>query len=132
MAHLPTPEELSTSGDEYAHQVALFAWAALNVKTYPELALLFAIPNGGLRDKITAARLKAAGVRAGVPDTFLPVPRGPWHGLFIELKKPGEHRVDPKQDNFINELIKQGFGAAVCVGWEAASKMLIQYLTYVV
>ena len=66
---------------EHAEQVALFKWAEFAAARWPELTLMHAIPNGGHRNKITAARLKAEGVRAGVPDICLPVARGGWHGL---------------------------------------------------
>lgn len=73
---------------ESAEQRALFSWAAMQAKARPELAMLLAIPNGGHRSKATAGRLKAEGVRAGVPDVALPVARAPHGGLWIELKRP--------------------------------------------
>lgn len=124
---LLTPEQLAKSNTEHAHQVALFAWAASMFATYWELRLLFAIPNGGLRDKITAAKLKAEGVKAGVSDLFFPVPRGKWHGLFIEMKKPGE-KATPQQVQFITDMQKLGYAACVCVGWEVARDVLLAYL----
>ena len=57
---------------EHDEQVLIFKWARLSEGRWPELALLFAIPNGGHRHKAVAAKLKAEGVRAGVPD------RGRW------------------------------------------------------
>jgi len=123
------PADLAKAGSEHAHQVAVFAWAALNYSKYPELRMMFAIPNGGLRNKITAANLKAEGVRAHVPDIFIPVPRGTWHGLFIEMKKEGG-RVDPGQASFINELRALGYGASVCVGWQKAVAVIEQYLNW--
>lgn len=128
---LLTPEQLAKSNTEHAHQVAVFAWAAIMVNAGRwELQLLFAIPNGGLRDKITAAKLKAEGVKPGVSDLFLPVPRGKWHGLFIEMKKPGEGPT-PKQVQFIADMKKMGYGACVCIGWEQATATLLAYLDYV-
>ena len=66
---------------EAEHQAALFRWASLVSLRLPELRLLFAVPNGGHRHRAVAARLKDEGVKAGVPDLFLPVPRGAFHGL---------------------------------------------------
>ena len=82
-----TPEQIAKSGTEESHQTALFAWAALHANECPQLRLLLAIPNGGLRNKVTAGKLKAQGVKAGVPDIFLPVARGRYHGLWIEMKE---------------------------------------------
>ena len=60
------------------------------IPKYPELMLLHAIPNGGARHKATAGRMKAEGVLASMPDLNLPVARGPFIGLWIELKVPGK------------------------------------------
>ena len=66
-----TPEYLAQSGTEHGHQAALMCWCTDHVGTYSELDLLFAIPNGGLRNRATAARLRAEGVKRGVSDLFL-------------------------------------------------------------
>jgi hypothetical protein len=113
--------------DEHAEQVALMRWAALHVRRYPGLELLFAIPNGGRRDAVTGARLKAEGVKAGVPDLLLPWPAGGWHGLFIELKAPGG-RVTVAQKRWIEWLRAAGYRAEVCYGWEEAAKVMMEYL----
>ena len=72
---------------EHDEQVALLKFCNLNQVKYPELALLYAIPNGGNRNIVTATKLKAEGVKAGVPDLCLPVPRGGYHGMYLEMKK---------------------------------------------
>ena len=46
---------------------------------------VFAIPNGGSRDRREAARMTAQGVKPGVPDLFIPRAAGKFHGLFIEM-----------------------------------------------
>ena len=83
---LPVP----TEADE---QIALFEWAALQSGRFPELTLLHHVPNGGSRNKIEAARLRAQGVKSGVPDLCLPVARGGNHGLYIELKRQRGGRI---------------------------------------
>lgn len=128
-----TPEQLAKSNTEDAHQMALFCWCNLNLELYPELRWLFAIPNGGLRDKITAGKLKATGVKSGVPDICLPVPRRGLHGLFIELKRPksiGKAAGSPSdnQIDWKNYLIGNGYTVKVCWGWEEARDFLIWYL----
>lgn len=65
---------------------------------YPELMLLYAIPNGGARSKRTAGRMKAQGVLASVPDVHLPVMRGPFASLYVELKVPGETPTEGQRD----------------------------------
>ena len=89
--------------------------------------LLFAIPNGGRRDLITAAILKAEGVRAGAPDLFLAVPRGGYAGLFIELKTACG-RVREEQKEFHARLIGAGYWATVARGWDQARQEIEGYL----
>lgn len=48
--------------------------------------LVFAIPNGGQRHAAVAAKLKAEGVRAGVPDIMIAQQRWGYAGMFLELK----------------------------------------------
>jgi hypothetical protein len=130
-----TPEQLAASGTEHGHQAALFCWSAINTDKYPDLKWLFAIPNGGFRDKITAGRLKSEGVKAGVPDICLLVRRGPYAALWIELKRPkskgkAKGRVQNNQSPWLNQANECGHGAIVCYGWEHARDILISYLDY--
>ena len=88
---------------------------------------MFHIPNGGQRSKITGAQLKAAGVRPGVPDIFLPLPRQNYAGLFIELKKL-KGSAEPAQIEWKNYLNSSGYYATVCHGWLEAVNVIEQYL----
>ena len=64
---------------------------------YPKMTM-FAIPNGGLRNKTTAVTLKKTGVLAGVADLFLMHAVFPYNGLFIELKiKPNKQTETQKE-----------------------------------
>lgn len=112
---------------EHDEQVALFQWAAWAAERLPGIALLHAIPNGGKRDVVTAARLKAEGVKPGVPDLFLPVARGNFHGFYIELKT-ATGRTTPAQEEWIERLRIQGYAVAVCRGWVDAATRLCRYL----
>jgi hypothetical protein len=113
---------------EHQEQATLFRWAAFAEARWPELALLHAIPNGGHRNKVVAAKLKAEGVRAGVPDLCLPVARGRWHGLYIELKAKGG-RASPRQLEWFGALRRQGYRVELCVGWTAARQVIEGYLS---
>jgi hypothetical protein len=88
---------------------------------------MFAIANGSLRNIITGARLKAEGVKAGVPDIFLPVMTARAPGLFLELKRPGGI-VAKEQIWWLRELEKQGYRTEVCYGWQEAVKVIEDYL----
>lgn len=113
---------------EEVEQTCLFRWAAVHEGTVPELSLLHAIPNGGKRGKAEAARMKAAGVKAGVPDMCLPVPRKGYHGMYIELKKAKGGRVAPQQMAWMIALEKQGFCCKLCHGWVEAAKAIAEYM----
>lgn len=63
---LPVPTEAE-------EQIALFEWAALQSGRFPELALLYHVPNGGSRNKIEAARLRAQGVNPAFPIYAFPL-----------------------------------------------------------
>lgn len=114
-------------GSESEEQQALFQWAVMMKKRFPELSLLYHIPNGGARSKGTAGRLKAEGVKSGVPDVCLPVARGKYHGLYIEMKV-GNNKPTQNQIIWIDALINQGYQAKVCYGWQEASNVIERYL----
>jgi len=115
--------------DEHNEQVRLFAWAEWARMERPELGLLFAVPNGGRRDAVTGARLKAEGVKAGVPDVWLPVARQGYHGLVIELKADATKRASREQERWLADLMEQGYLAVVCHGCEAAKGVIRAYLS---
>jgi hypothetical protein len=112
---------------EHSEQKSLITWCDLNRKNYPGLEWIFAIPNGGKRNIITAKKLKAEGVKPGVFDLFLPVPRGIYHGLFIEMKF-GKKNLTEKQEEFRHFVFAQGFYYCVCWTWIAATDGIIYYL----
>ena len=61
--------------------------------TYPKLkGRLFAVPNGGRRDAVTASKLKAEGVIAGVSDLILLKSNRDYGALLIEMKKKGGYQ----------------------------------------
>lgn len=133
-----TPEQLAANPSEHSQQAALFCWAAQHVGSIPELALLFAIPNGGKRDKITGARMRAEGVKPGVPDIFWALPRSRpnpyggtltgkfYHGLFLEMKV-GSGGLSSDQEEWRDRLKNQGYAYAVCYGYMSARAVLADY-----
>lgn len=112
---------------EHAEAVALMRMVRLHESHYPSLRLLFAVPNGGHRNKIVASKLKAEGVRAGVPDYLLPVPMGGYSGLAIELKTLTGY-PSREQREWIESLREQGWRAEVCRGAEAAWDVIRGYV----
>lgn len=116
--------------------MALFGWAAMSERRYPDLRKLYAVPNGGQRNPIVAAKLKAQGVRAGVLDISLDVARHGFHGLRIEMKRPANvalghtaGRLSKEQEQRFSDLTQDGYRAVVCYGWEQARDVLVEYLS---
>lgn len=115
---------------EAEEQADVIRWATVQKIALPSLGLLFHVPNGGARHKATASRLKAEGVKAGVPDLCLPVPRGQYHGLWIEMKRQrgASVKVEPEQKWWIEQLQAQGYRAVICRGAEEAKQEILKYL----
>lgn len=114
-------------------QQAVFAWALLMSKRWPELELLAHVPNGGARSKATAGRLKAEGVRAGWPDIILPVGRKPYLSLMIELKRIEQigrkhGGLSESQIELLPKLAAQGNAVVVCHTVEDATDTIRDYL----
>lgn len=111
-------------------QRALVAWwqMAFRGLQVPSEFLLFAVPNAAkVSNPITARIRKAEGLRAGIPDLCLALPRGPYHGLFIELKVEKNTPTD-HQRSVLRELELQGYAVAIPIGFEAAKRVIEDYL----
>lgn len=115
---------------ERQHQQAVMKWAMQPSirERWPELALLHHIKNETTGGAAEVAADKAMGVKKGVPDLCLPVTRGGFHGLYIEMKTPGG-RASDAQRWWMMELTKQGYRAVVCHGYDAAVAELCWYLS---
>jgi hypothetical protein len=119
------PKALQRS--EHDEQVALFAWAQIESTKRPELALLFAVPNFARLSPRWGAYMKAEGKRAGVPDVCLPVPRGRFGALFIEMKV-GTNTPSNIQEVWIEALHAAGNYVAVCYSFDNARGVITNYL----
>ena len=112
---------------EAQEQKALMRWVEWNKRKWPDLKMLYHIPNGGSRNKAEAADLKRQGVKSGVPDLCLAAPKGPWHGLYIEMKRHGG-KVSDNQSDWIANLREQGYRVEVAYNCEQAIDILLGYL----
>lgn len=121
----PTSTEVRIG--EEAEQQAVFEWAEYAMGQYPDLAWMHHIPNGGYRSKGEAGRFKAAGVKSGVPDICLPVPRRGYHGLYLEMKALGG-KVSDNQQKWLKALSKQGYFCCVCYGADEAIRAIMWYM----
>lgn len=113
---------------EHQEQCAVIQWWRSAYPTYnvPEFAL-FAVPNGGARDAITGARLKAEGVRRGALDLILAIPSAAYAGLFIELKVRDNQPSD-QQKAFVEYFNGAGYKAVVHWSADAAIEEIKEYL----
>lgn len=103
---------------EHEEQIKVCQW----LKRHTDLKF-FAIPNGELRHKTVASRLKAEGVTKGVPDLCIPA-LGP---LWIEMKTEKGGRVSKEQKEWIDYLNNQlGQFATVCKGANHAIAIIKQ------
>ena len=127
---------------EHDLQVQCVKWFHL---LFPEYRKLFwATPNGGHRSKAAAGKMKAEGQMPGVPDLQLMVPKflaviekvhgGDYrrlipehHGLFIEMKMPGNYAT--KIQKQVHEALRiQGYHVEVCKSLEEFAKTVCKYL----
>ena len=112
---------------EDQEQEAFINYCQMMASKYKGLDLIYAIPNGGSRNQIEAVKLKRTGVKAGVPDLFLPVARNGKHGLYIEMKRAKGGRVSDLQKEWLIKLENQGYETAVCHGLDEAIKVVEEY-----
>lgn len=94
---------------------------------WPELRLLHHIPNERQCSPALGMQLKLAGVRRGVPDLHLPVPRGEYAALWLEMKT-GTGVSSAEQEWWIRELNASGSFAEICHGWESAVRVIEWYM----
>lgn len=113
--------------NEDREQIAIMDWSLTVRNQYPELKLLYHVANERKCSPQQGQLLKRKGVKRGVPDMFLPVPRGGYCGLYIELKADGG-RVSKDQAWWLKELEEQGYCTCICLGWQDAAKTLQWYL----
>jgi len=108
---------------EAEEQILLATWLGkMGIRFY-------AIPNGGKRDYLEAAKLKRCGTSAGVPDICIPLPSGPYHGLYIELKRASGGKASNHQIDWLNYLRNNNYYAEICHGFDEAKIVVLHYLS---
>lgn len=114
---------------EDIEQARVIAWAddPATQRRLPEVADLYAIPNGGFRHKSTAMRMRWTGARPGIPDLHLPVPRGPYASLYVEMKAM-DGVLSPAQKGRIPRLERHGNKVIVAHGADKAIAGIEAYL----
>lgn len=90
--------------------------------------VLFAVPNGGARDPITGAILKAEGVMPGVSDLILLYPSGGYHALCIEMKTD-KGRQQPSQIEFQKAVERYKYKYVVCRNIDTFVEAIKMYMS---
>jgi hypothetical protein len=125
---MPRSIQAIPTRSEHEDQVAVFEWAARYESRWPCLALLFGSLMGiPLTPKYLNKAIKA-GMKKGKPDINLPVSRGGYHGLWIELKRKGGKKPEPDQERILRMLAAEGNAVYACHGSESAIDTITNYL----
>ncbi|MBN3207177.1 VRR-NUC domain-containing protein [Pectobacterium brasiliense] len=113
---------------ELEEQAALIGWADKTVINGIKIGdYLLHIPNEGKRGPKAARDAKRLGVRAGVPDLFLAIPRGGYAGLWIEMKARSG-KLSAQQEVWLKRLEDAGYRAVCCFGFNQASSAISEYI----
>lgn len=108
---------------EHNLQVSCVKWFRLKYRGH----LIYAVPNGGQRNKIVAAKLKIEGVTSGVPDLHIPIANRFYHGLYIEMKvKP--NTPTESQIEMMNQLRLNGYKCEVCYSLDEFMRVVNEYM----
>ena len=103
-------------------------WIGISERRYPFLNWIIHVPNGGKRPRGEAGKLKALGVRPGVPDFLLPLPSpsGQWRGLAIELKSD-RGRLSTAQSAWLERLSQAGWLVGIARSLDDFQRLVHQY-----
>ena len=123
------PTLKAMEAQETEEQAALIEWWGWCCKRFGlEPYDLFHIPNEGTGSAVRGRLQKKQGLRPGCPDLMLTAPVGPYHGLFVEMKKARLARTSHEQDIFHARLRERGYAVAVCFGATQARMAIAHYL----
>ncbi|WP_154900019.1 VRR-NUC domain-containing protein [Serratia ficaria] len=112
---------------ELEEQVALIEWADKTVVDGIRIGdYLIHIPNEGKRGPKAARDAKRLGLRAGVPDLFLALPRGRYAGLWIEMKS-ADGVTSKEQEKWLLRMENVGYKTIVGFGFQQAKNIVMSY-----
>jgi len=128
-AYRPRASRRALREEEHHEQVIVINWCRANAHRWGgALGWIYAVPNGGARHIVAAAKFKAEGVRGGVPDLVLPAPVGSYHGAYLEMKKIKGGKVSKSQREWLDYLRSAGYATGVANGSREAIAWLTVYL----
>lgn len=112
---------------EAQHQTFVFQVLQLNERKYPFLKWIYAVPNGGHRHPAVAAQMKAQGVKRGISDICIPIPKKDYHGCYIEMKMVGK-KLTPEQAEFAAFIMENDYEFAMCLTCDQVLETIENYL----
>lgn len=122
-------DNIGVEASEHEIQCAYFQWVAQRAYQDERFKNIFAIPNGGARHIVTAVKMKAEGVRPGVPDIFIAAPNQLGaNGAFIEVKKAGK-KATATQLEWHDRLRKHGYVVVVLDSLDKLIRFTQNYMT---
>lgn len=107
------------SPSESEEQIGFLSWFDISFSG----VRIFHIPNGGHRSISVAKKLKAEGVKAGVPDLYVPA----WK-LWIEMKRAKGGKLSAEQKDWIDYLTANGDTVIVGSGAKDASRQVLEWI----
>ena len=107
---------------EFSEQCVFIQW--LRLKRTP----FYAIPNGFKATASEGAKMKRQGLQPGVPDICIPVRRGDYGALYIEMKRKAGGYVSAAQQSWIDYLNGAGYRAEIALGAESAIRIVEKYM----
>lgn len=128
---LPPPKAKKQKTGKVSESLAqqrIFKWAAAQWQWMPDIAMMYHIPNEGSGGNYgRTQKLLSEGMKPGMPDIHLPVPKNGYHGLWIELKV-GYNKPTQQQLECLAELRRLGHYAQWVKGEEAAIELISRYM----
>ena len=109
------------TANETDEQIAVIEYC--DVKRIP----IYHIANEGKRTRYTGSLLRLLGMRKGVPDLCIPLPRGKYHGFYIEMKSEAG-KVTKEQTKWLKLLKNNGYATAICYGADEAINKIAAYM----
>lgn len=117
---------------EHQEQIAVCNWLDFRRVVY------FAVPNGGKRNVVVGKKLKAEGVKKGVPDLIILTPppnamialggaRLPCCGAAVEMKRRKGGVVSEEQSGWLATFAFLGWATIVANGADDAIKQLEEW-----
>lgn len=114
---------------ELTEQIRVMQWCKSMEAYDKDYSLIYHVPNEGNRNRKTGSNLVKAGLKKGVPDICVAVPKMGMHGLYIELKKDKQSKVSKEQIEWIKKLSHQKYIATVCYGADEAINLIAAYMS---